>query len=156
MPIGYDYRCQICSHVWTLFTKRFTIGPAQWGVTKYTCFSCQTFGEVARTLDSNSWAIWYRNHQDDVHRNPVTGELAATIDDLLSKQRGLTPITLEFATIECPTCGDSMSTNSFGEHLMKCPRCNQFSGKFEYGDGVNIYGFPNADDITEHSEDEPK
>ena len=149
MPIGYDYRCKQCSHEWMLFSKRFTVGPTQWGATKYTCFSCQTFLTVVVSLDSNSWAIWYRKHKDDVHRNTVTDQLAATIIDLLSKQRGLTPITLDFQTIHCPTCGDSMSTTPFGQHLMKCPKCEQYAGEFDGGDGISIYAFPDSEDGTE-------
>ena len=155
MPIGYDYRCPKCSHGWMLFSKRFNIGPTQWGETKYTCFSCQTFLTLATSLDSNSWAIWYRNHKDDVHRNTVTAQIAETIKDLLSKQSGLTPINLDFPTIECPTCSDSMSTVPFGQHLMKCPKCEQYTGEYDSGDGINIYAFPDAAGGTEPS-DAPK
>ena len=155
MPVGYDYRCPKCSHEWMLFSKRFNIGPSQWGEIKYTCFSCQTFLTVATSLDSNSWAIWYRNHKDEVHRNSVTAQIAETINVLLSKQRGLTPITLDFATIECPTCSDCMSIVPFGQHLMKCPKCEQYTGELDGGDGISIYDFSDPEDGTEPS-DAPK
>ena len=153
MPIGYDYRCLECSHEWMLFSKRFSIGPIQWGATKYTCFSCQTFLTVATSLDSNSWTLWYRHHKDDIHRNSVTAQIADTIKDLLSKRRGLTPITLDFPTMECPTCAEAMSTVPFGQHLMKCPKCEQYAGEFDGGDGISIYAFPDAEDGTEQRDE---
>ncbi|MBN8599790.1 MAG: hypothetical protein J0M26_01980 [Planctomycetes bacterium] len=99
--------------------------------------------------------MWYRNHYDDMHQNSVTAQLAGTINDIFSKQRGLTPITLNFSMIGCPTCGDSMSTVPFGQHLMKCPECKQYTGEFDDGDGISIYAFPDAEHGTEPS-DAPK
>ena len=153
MPIGYDYRCQRCAHEWTLFTKRFTLGPVQWGETKYTCLSCQTFLSVPVSVDFNSWRKWIANHKEDVQRNSVIAELAQSIENRLPAKRSLAPIKLDFTTIQCPTCGDPMSTTSFGEHLMKCPKCELYAGNFEGGDGISIYDFPDAEDRTEHTDE---
>jgi Zn finger protein HypA/HybF involved in hydrogenase expression len=149
MSIGYDYCCRKCNHGWILFSKRFNIGPSEWGGTKYTCFSCQTFLTVATSLDSGSWTLWCRNHEDVVRRNSVTAQIAETISDLLAKKRGLTPITLDLPTIECPTCSDGMSTVPFGQHLMKCPKCKQYTGECDGDNEISVYDPPAREDRTE-------
>jgi ribosomal protein S27E len=141
MAIGYDYRCAQCLHEWTLFSKWFTLGPVQWGETKYTCFSCQSFLSIAECVDASSWSIWYRNHQSDCERNATLSHLAEMVRQRLATKRGFAPIELHFDSIECPTCHDAMSVIPFGQHLMKCPKCGEFTGEFDSSRGISIYGF---------------
>lgn len=147
MPIAYEYRCQHCNHEWILFSKRFTVGPTQWGALKYTCFSCQTFLSIATSVDANSWFVWYRNHESDIEGNSTTTAIASSIQSQLKVQTGLTPLQLRFDSIECPTCCDTMSTVPFGQHMMKCPKCANFTGEFDGGDSISIYA--SVDDDAE-------
>lgn len=149
MAIGYDYHCKQCRHDWMLFSTRFTLGPVQWGELKYTCFTCQTFLSIASSVDANSWSIWRRNHESEINGNTKIAELAQSIDDLFVNKRELTPIELHFDSIECPTCHDAMSTAPFGEHLMKCPKCKQFSGEFDNSSGISTYIGPIEGDTEE-------
>lgn len=159
MPVGYDYRCRLCGHDWLLFSKRYSLGPVQWGETKYTCFSCQTFLSVANTVDANSWMIWYRNNDENVEQNTTMAKLASMIDRQLKQKRGLTPIAVKFPSIECPTCHDEMSATSFGDRLMKCPQCGEYSGEFDNTNGIHFYGFGDTVDdfgIGREQSDAPK
>lgn len=140
MPVGYDYRCTNCSHEWMLFSKWFTLGPVQWGETKYTCFSCQTFLSIAASVDANSWSVWYRNNEARVVNNAVLVALSSVIESLLKSKRRLVPIELAFDRVDCPTCGDSMSTIPFGKHLMKCANCGQYAGEYDGSTGIHFYG----------------
>jgi len=141
MPIGYEYRCDNCNHEWLLFSKRFSLGPVQWGEIKYTCFTCQTFLSVAKTIDRNSWAHWRNNNANSVASNQTLQHLAAIIDERLTKSSGLAPIELEFEHIECPTCNsDQLSTTPFGQHKMACEKCNDYTGSFIADRGISIYG----------------
>jgi Zn finger protein HypA/HybF involved in hydrogenase expression len=140
MPIGYDYCCQRCRHEWTLCSKHFMLGPVQWGESRYTCLTCQTFLTIATSVDANSWSIWRRNHKSEIDHNATLSQLAESVEHRLSHVRGLTPIELHFDSIECPNCHDAMSTVTFGEHLMKCPKCGQFAGEFDDSSGISVYG----------------
>lgn len=140
MAMGYDYCCQECGHEWMLFSKWFTIGPVQWGESKCTCLSCQTFLSIAASVDANSWSVWRRNHETEVERNASLSNLARSIDSRFAKRRGLTPIEVHFDSIECPTCQDAMSAVPFGQHLMKCPECGQFTGISDDSNGISTYG----------------
>lgn len=141
VPMGFDYRCTNCGHDWMLFSTRFTLGPVQWGKTTYTCFSCQTFLSIAVSVDANSWSVWYRNNAAKITGSPALVELAGAIESLLNSKRGLAPVQLAFDPVACPTCGDSMSTVPFGQHLMKCPQCGRYAGEFDGSDGICIYGY---------------
>ena len=140
MPTGYEYRCRQCGHAWLLFSKRFALGPPQWGETKYTCFNCQTFLSIAACLDRNSWSVWLRSHENSIAENATLMALAKSITTRLAKEGGLMPIEPKFNVIPCPTCHDPMSTVPFGEGLMKCPQCGQLTGEFDCSNGISSYG----------------
>ena len=143
MPIGYDYRCDACDHQWLLFSTRQSLGPVQWGETKYTCFTCQTFLSVAKSVDRNSWKHWLANNTDTIGRNPVLRQLATSITDKLNATTGMTPLELTFESIECPTCNSGrLSTVPFGEHNMRCSKCGDYSGEFINTNGITIYAPP--------------
>ena len=138
VPVGYDYRCQQCGEEWVLFTKRFVLGPTLWGATKYTCFNCQTFLSIAGSVDRNSWSVWLRGHEELVARNLTLSELAAAIAARIGKSNGVTPVPLQFTSVSCPSCSETMSAVPFGQHLMKCPKCGEFSGEFD-GTCISFY-----------------
>ena len=141
MPIGYDYRCNDCDHEWLLFSTRHSLGPVQWGETKYTCFTCQTFLSVAKSVDRNSWKHWLSNNSDAIGRNPTLRRLASSITDKLNAITGMKPLEVTFESIECPTCdSDRLSTVPFGEHNMRCSKCGNYTGTFVNDNGITIYG----------------
>ena len=112
-----------------LFSTRQSLGPVQWGETKYTCFTCQTFLSVAKSVDRNSWKHWLANNTDTIGRNPVLRQLATSITDKLDATTGMMPLELTFESIECPTCNSGrLSTVPFGEHNMRCSKCGDYSG----------------------------
>ena len=141
MPIGYDYRCDTCAHDWMLFSTRLILGPTQWEHVRYTCFSCQTFLSVAKSVDRNSWAVWLRNNRESVDSNAAICQLARDVDHRLATVNRLTPIDLAFESITCPTCqNDQMLDIPFGQHPMRCPKCHQFTGRFVNEGCISIYG----------------
>lgn len=149
MPIGYDYRCKKCDHQWMLFSTRLELGPTQWEHVRYTCFCCQTFLTLPKSVDQNSWRHWLQCNQQTVDGNQFLSGLAASIENQLASFRPLTPIELHFDRIACPTCGaDDMLTQPFGEHPMRCPRCLEFAGASAGDCGISIYSAvdPNTDD----------
>ena len=133
MAIVYDYRCEPCDMEWSLLSKRLSLGPTQWSHTEYTCFTCQTFLTIAACVDRNSWNVWLRNNCKAVAANPFLLSLAKEVDHRLASAKGFTPIELKFQNIKCPTCrDDEMLEEPFGEHLMRCPNCRQYTGEYLY------------------------
>ena len=141
MPIGYDYRCDDCGHEWLLFSTRYSLGPIQWGETKFTCFTCQTFLSVAKSVDRNSWNHWLTNNANIIAQNRMMQKLADLINDRLDTTTGLTPVQLHFDSIECPTCETGeLSTMPFGQQKMLCSKCERHTGTFINNNGITIYG----------------
>lgn len=130
MPVVYRYLCDACDHAWSLFSTRLALGPTQWGHVEYTCFSCQTFLNVARKVDRNAWSIWLHNNSESLNNISALTQMAKSIEEQFAVANGLTPIELDFDMIDCPTCGnDQLRDIPFGEHLMRCTQCNQYTGK---------------------------
>ncbi len=129
MATGYDYRCDPCDTEWLLFSKRLYLGPTQWSHARYTCFTCQTLLTMSDCVDRNSWNVWLSNNRDSVYANGFLLTLANAIDLRLASVRGLATIKLTFSDFECPTCHDDRMINvPFGQHLMRCPKCRQYTG----------------------------
>jgi hypothetical protein len=122
------YRCSKCGVEWSLLSKRYELGPSQWGSIRHTCFTCQTFLTIARSVDSSSWRNWNPSRHPELAQNPIMSDLVSDIERQLASRRPLTPMTLHFDRIACPTCRDPMSTEPFGERPMKCPSCKEYAG----------------------------
>ena len=60
------YRCTKCRAERSLLSKRYQLGPHEWGALAHTCFSCQTFLTIASAVDSNSWLKWYSGNRSEV------------------------------------------------------------------------------------------
>lgn len=130
MPTGFEYRCETCDTEWLLFSKRLFLGPTDWSHTKYTCFNCQTFLTIANVFDRSSWDIWLKRNRDTVAASAFLENLARQVNDRLTAVKGLTPVTLTLSNIDCPTCRDDvMMSVPFGQHLMRCPKCKQYTGE---------------------------
>ena len=130
-----------------LFSTRLTLGPIQWGLVEYTCFNCQTFLSVAKSVDRNSWTMWLRNNWERVESNRLLSQLAADVDQRLAIVSAFTPIELAFETITCPTCqNDQMLDIPFDQHPMRCPKCHQFTGRFWNNDVITNYLVVDSDD----------
>ena len=142
MPLGFEYRCDACDYEWMLFSTGLSIGPTQWGFRKFTCFSCQTFLSISKTIDRNSWKVWLENNQSSLINNTLLNELKVEIDRRLDNARGLTPVKLDFNSMRCPTCQkDDLLELPFGEHPMRCPQCLTLSGNSINNDRLSIYRF---------------
>jgi hypothetical protein len=139
LPIGYAYRCQSCSHHWVLFAKRFALGPPLRGDVEFTCLSCQTFLAVPATVDRYSWSAWLSEHETRITENHTLAELARWISNRLQKKHPFTPVELQLAHIECPTCQEPMSNLPFGQEPMKCPACGKFTGEFDGSGDIASY-----------------
>lgn len=147
MPIGYDYLCDACDHKWMLFSTRLALGPTQWEHVRYTCFTCQTFLTVAKSIDRSSWAIWLRNNTQSLDNSPALSQLANSIDQQIANVKGLTPVELQFGTINCPQCeNDQMRDIAFGDHPMRCPNCHKYSGQFVNDHSISIYAVAEPDE----------
>ena len=139
MAIIWDYRCSKCHHEWSLFSKRFELGPKQWGAMRYTCFNCQTFLLISQQIDRLAWKVWREGNAALIAKVPELVKLSAKVDELLNAKPGLAPVPLLFESVECPTCHEEMSTTPFGSQKMKCPQCDELSGNLP-DDGVIWFG----------------
>ena len=129
MAMLWLYRCTKCNAEWALLSKRYQLGPHEWGAITYTCYSCQTFLRIARFTDGNSWRTWYQGNRQDVEKNPHLLKLAEEVGRRVASHRSFTPVAIEFGNISCPTCEELMSTKPFGHQKMKCPECHQYEGE---------------------------
>ncbi len=140
MATGYDYRCNQCGDEWLLFSSWFTLGPTQWGSTEFTCFVCQTFLEVADTVDAKCWGVWRSENDRVIGEHAEIAGLVEQVEERLAAGRPLTPVTLDFLSPNCPICLAKMSTVPFGQHLMKCRRCNSYTGEYASDGVISSYG----------------
>ena len=140
MPTGFEYRCETCDTEWLLFSKRLFLGPTDWSKTEYTCFTCQTFLTTANEFDRSSWNIWLKTNHNAMAASAFLANLAQQVEDRLASAKGLTPVTLTLSEITCPTCHDDvMTTAPFGQHLMRCPKCKQYTGEFLDAGSITNY-----------------
>lgn len=147
MAGGAEFKCSRCGDTWFLFYSRFTLGPTQWGSIKFTCFDCLTFLEVADTVDAKCWNVWRQEHGEDMTEFAELARLTEQVESRLAAGRPLTPVSLDFLAPNCPICRTRMSSIPYGQHLMKCRRCQTYSGEYQPScEVVNYY----VDDIMAH------
>ena len=139
MPIGFDFSCGSCDHIWTAFFTRYGIGPTEWTLQTYECLWCNIVISCPREIEATSWDIWYSQHESKTRQSPFLSKLAQSIQDSLAGKSRYASTTLRFQDLQCPICARIMELDPSSRSPRPCPACEKFTGECEPSTEIVTY-----------------